>query len=178
MEDLPNRLAKALSPPPPNISISQLDHSFIAKYASAYNALLKQNRFKCQSILLKLQARLTSPSSNRLSAYQTYLLCKALLLTATFDYKLKGFDALEKLKRYLLELEQLTKCMSGDGGGKLTGIAEGEVDELRELRDEMEIRLLREKDVDSVKETRLRYGTTTWEVRMTERWLEQTAGNE
>lgn len=65
---------------------------------------------------------------------------------------------------------------SGNGVGKLIGIAIKELDELWELRDEMETRLLRERDVEYVKETSLRYGTTTWEVRMTEEWLEQTAG--
>ncbi|KAI4177219.1 MAG: hypothetical protein LQ343_000703 [Gyalolechia ehrenbergii] len=174
MDDLPIRLAKALAPKPPSISATQTDRSLAAKYASAYNALFKQNRFDCQSILLKLRVRLTS--SNPPSAYQTYLLCKVLLLSATFDHKLTGFDALEKMHYHLLELRQQMEYSSGNGVGKLIGIAIKELDELWELRDEMETRLLRERDVEYVKETSLRYGTTTWEVRMTEEWLEQTAG--
>ncbi|KAL8943567.1 MAG: hypothetical protein Q9211_000948 [Gyalolechia sp. 1 TL-2023] len=181
MDDLPIRLAKALAPKPPNENVTTpLDRSLAAQYASACIALRKQERFKCQSILFDLQVRhALSPSSSSSShhppsAYRTHLLCKVLLLSATFDHKLTGLDALKKMHRHLFELRR--QQTSEEGAGKLPGVAEGELEELEELKVEMETRLLKEREVECVKETRLRYGTTVWEVRMTKGWLEQTAG--
>lgn len=63
-----------------------------------------------------------------------------------------------------------------DGFEKSAHVAD--LNELWELKDEMENRLFREKDVEYVKETRVRIEQSTWEVRMTEDWLDQTASEQ
>ncbi|KAL8721188.1 MAG: hypothetical protein Q9225_002074 [Loekoesia sp. 1 TL-2023] len=174
MHDLPTRIAKALAPEPLYPEASQFDCSLAVQYAAAYTALLHHKRFESDSLLHKLRSRILS-SNSPASQYRTLLLCKALLLGATFESRIRAFDALEKMGGYLAGLQDEL----GEKGKMGEGMCdEEELEELWELRDEMKGRMEREREVDVVKETRWGYGTTVWEVRLTRRWLWQTAAGE
>lgn len=116
------------------------------------------------------------PDPGTYGLYGTKVLCKALLLSATFVHKFTAFDALERMQQLLFELRRKIEKEPEEGLEKLAEAAD--LNESWDLKDQMENRLFRETDVEYVKETRIKYETSTWEVRMTEDWLDQTASNE
>lgn len=104
--------------------------------------------------------------ANTKSVWQSYILCKAFLLGALFEARPKALDNLDRIRRYLATFKP---------NGKVGSLYfEKDRSEMIDLGDLLEKRLDREKNPEFIKETWFFHCTTSWPVRLTDEWLEQT----
>lgn len=97
----------------------------------------------------------------------SYILCKAFLLGALFEARPKALDDLDMVSRNLL-------TFTPDGAKSGSFHFEEDLSDMSDLRDQLQGRLKRE-DPRYLKETWFPHRTTTWPIRMTDEWLEQTS---
>ncbi|KAI4281768.1 MAG: hypothetical protein L6R38_003446 [Xanthoria sp. 2 TBL-2021] len=167
MSDLRQRLQRLLAPQTPDSELDEYENLIAKKYRKAYNAFYRdKNRTKCGSKLMEITTAVKEEARTK-SVWQSYILCKAFLLGAMFEARPKALDNLDKIRRHLL-----TFMPDGKSG---SSNFEKDHSEMSDLSNLLEKRLNREKDPEFIKETWFFHSTTSWPVRMTDEWLEQTA---
>ncbi|KAL8991728.1 MAG: hypothetical protein Q9169_007705 [Polycauliona sp. 2 TL-2023] len=168
MADLRERLQKLLAPQTPDSELDEYEQLIAEKYQKAYKAFYhEKNRTKCWSKLLGIGTAVKKEARKE-SIWQSYILCKAFLLGAIFEARPKAIDNLDKVRRNLV-------MFSPNRGKPGSSNFEADLSEMTDLRNQLEKRLQREKEPEFLKETWLFHSTTSWPIRMTEAWLEQTA---
>ncbi|KAL8641989.1 MAG: hypothetical protein Q9226_008561 [Calogaya cf. arnoldii] len=166
MSNLQERLQKLLVLEIPDSELNEYEKLIAMKYKKAYNAFYRdKNRTKCGTKLLELTTAVKE-GARRENVWQSYVLCKAFLLGAMFEARPKALDNLDQIRRRLLMFKRDGKARSSN--------FEEDHSEMKDLRDQLEKRLIRERDPEFIKETWFFHSTTSWPVRMTDAWLEQT----
>ncbi|KAI4218216.1 MAG: hypothetical protein LQ349_005986 [Xanthoria aureola] len=166
MSDLRERLQKLLAPQFPHAELDEYERQLAKKYKSAYNAFYRdQKRTKCGTKLMDITAAVKKEANTK-SVWQSYILCKAFLLGALFEARPKALDNLDRIRRYLATFKPNGKAGSSN--------FEKDRSEMTDLGNLLEKRLDRERNPEFIKETWFFHCTTSWPVRLTDEWLEQT----
>ncbi|KAL8835038.1 MAG: hypothetical protein Q9176_007181 [Flavoplaca citrina] len=167
MSDLGERLQRLPAPQLPNPEIDEYESLLGRKYNKAYKAFYRdKNRTKCGCKLLEITTAVMKEARTD-SVWQSYILCKAFFLGALFEARPKALDNVDQIRRNLAIFSPY---------GETSGSSNFQKDyaEMKDLRIQLEERLHREKHPQFIKETWLFHSTTSWPVRLTDAWLEQT----
>ncbi|KAL8772911.1 MAG: hypothetical protein Q9209_001931 [Squamulea sp. 1 TL-2023] len=168
MSDLGERLKRLLAPQTPDGELDRYEASIAKQYRKAYKAFYhRNNRTKCASKILQIMTTINKEARTQ-DLWQSYILCKTYLLGSIFEARPKALDNVDKIRQHL-------STFTPDAGKTGSSNFEKDYPEIQALRDELEKRLIQERSPEFVKETWWFHSTTSWPVRMTDEWLEQTA---
>ncbi len=192
MSDLRERLQKLLAPRPPDPELGDYEQLLAIKYKKvrpqglfqeeyvllqvcllthhwqAYDAFYRHNnQNKCASKMFELSTAIKDRAKAG-NGWQSYIICKTFLLGAMFEARPKALDNMDKVRRHLV---MFSPGVEKPGASNF----ERDYSEIWDLRDQLEKRLNQEKNPKFMKETWWFHSTTSWPVRMTDAWLEQTA---
>ncbi|KAL8724386.1 MAG: hypothetical protein Q9166_007980 [cf. Caloplaca sp. 2 TL-2023] len=170
MSDFRERLQEVLAPDLSDPKLNRFERSLAVRYkkSQAYKAFYRsKNPNKCAAQILKIQTAVKKEAKGE-SAWQSYVLCKSYLLGAVFDARPKALENLDKVRRHLVMFNPGT-------GGIGTSYFEKAFPEMSDLRETFEKRLMQEKDPEFFKKTWWFHSTSSWPVRTTLTWLNQTA---